>query len=484
MKNNKLILLLSAFSRKEMTRFRDFAHSPYFNKHEEVRRVVDYLEGIFPKFTTKNCDRERMFTQIFPQQKHDQKHLALLFTYTFRLLEKFLIIEQQEKDEFRAHFDLLFSLREKEQEGVYLKTLSRIKLSLNDQTLRNKSYFLHAYQLADEADQYYAQSEASFKKDESLQEKQTYLDHYYISEKLTDACEMLTRSAIIKIDYDAGLLEQVIKEVKTNEARFEKIPSIVVYYRIYQMLTNRDQIYFEKATQTVLDNKAFFSEGELYKIYSYLLSFCVAQINNNRPTFLRKLFKLYQLGLDQQLIFENGLLSEWHYKNIVTVGVRVEEMEWVVQFIEEYKNRLEADLAENAYRYNLGYYYHSIGEYEEVLPLLIKVEYTDRRYGIGARSLLIRTYYDMDEYEAFLSLAEAFKQFIQRDKSIKPTRKKGLHNLIKYTKRAFQIRSRLDYQKKEKNQKDLEKLSTEIDQESNIINKIWLKQKVDVLMGL
>ena len=43
MKNNKLITLLRDFSRKEMTRFVEFVHSPYYNKHGEVRQLIAYF---------------------------------------------------------------------------------------------------------------------------------------------------------------------------------------------------------------------------------------------------------------------------------------------------------------------------------------------------------------------------------------------------------------------------------------------------------
>ena len=159
-------------------------------------------------------------------------------------------------------------------------------------------------------------------------------------------------------------------------------------------------------------------------------------------------------------------------------------MDWVHQFIEKYKASLEPDVAENAYRYNLANYYYSTGNLDQVLPLLLKVEFTDRRYALGTRSLLTYTYYDLDEYDAFISLSESFKQYIQRDDSMEERRNRGLYNLLKYTKRAFQIRASLDYQRKEKIDRELKKLSTEIDHEENIINKAWLKNKVGELMGV
>ena len=76
------------------------------------------------------------------------------------------------------------------------------------------------------------------------------------------------------------------------------------------MLTNRDKTFFDIAKQTTIENENYFTTDELYRIYNYLLSFCVAQVNNNRPTFFRELFDLYRMVLDRQLIFEKGYLSD------------------------------------------------------------------------------------------------------------------------------------------------------------------------------
>ncbi|MEL6843711.1 MAG: hypothetical protein AAFP02_10910, partial [Bacteroidota bacterium] len=114
MEKNKLIIALSVFSRKEMTRFKEFAHSPYYNKHRELGLLVDYLEGIYPKFTVKNCDRQRIYQAIYPQQKHHQKQLALLFTYAWRLLEQFLSVDQQRSSVFPQRMGLLRAFRQME----------------------------------------------------------------------------------------------------------------------------------------------------------------------------------------------------------------------------------------------------------------------------------------------------------------------------------------------------------------------------------
>ena len=53
--HNKLIRLISSVSRKEMTRFREMAASPYFNKHQDTLGLVCYLSEIYPRFDEETC---------------------------------------------------------------------------------------------------------------------------------------------------------------------------------------------------------------------------------------------------------------------------------------------------------------------------------------------------------------------------------------------------------------------------------------------
>ncbi len=104
--------------RKEMTRFKDFALSPYFNKHQGVRALVGYLSGIYPQITNKNCDVDVLAAVISPegQTKHS-KGVAVVLTYAWRLLQKFLEIERFQADDRRADIHLLQQLRQKKQQS-------------------------------------------------------------------------------------------------------------------------------------------------------------------------------------------------------------------------------------------------------------------------------------------------------------------------------------------------------------------------------
>ncbi len=459
-----------------MTRFKDFALSPYHNKHKGVQEILLYLNGHYPQFTEKNCGNAVLARALFPEKTEATAQIPVLLTYVRRLLYQFLDIEAYEESSLSKSIFLLSQLRQKKQTKVHLKHLAQERKSTDVQAVRDSAYFHKRFLLDGEADKMYTE-QAVGKEKEALQQKANHLDAYYLSEKLKDACEMLVRSRMVKVDYSSILLEAILQVVQQDKERYFEIPPVNVYYHIYQMIVKEDAQYYETAFQAVNEFSTFFPREELQNIYNYLQNYCVYQINKSRPEFLRASFQLYQIQLGKGLLFINDHLPEWHYKNIVTAGLRLEEVDWIRNFIEEYRPLLLAEVQENAYSYNLAAYYYATEEYKKAMQLLLQVSYTDARYSMSAKALLLRTYYDLEEHEALVALCKSFVQSLQRDKSIADFRRKGYKSLFKLTQKASQLRYRRPFTQKEKSKLALEKLKEEV-AVTKPFNKRWLEERV------
>lgn len=483
MHNNILIRLLHSFERREMTRFREFACSPYFNKHEGVRALVCYLSDIFPGFNAQNCRREVVFQAVFPGQPHEQGKLALIFTYTMRLAEYFLKIEKAATEDELEDTLLLEQLREKKQFKLYERRLAKTEKAQGEGSTGDSSWYYRQYRLANEADQYF-NTISERRTDDSLQRKQHFLDRFYLAEKLRDACEMQVRSRILKVSYSDPMQEKALAFADAHIKELEKEPAIAMYYWLYRMVSKPAPANYFQALSALERHQAALPTAEQKAIYNYLQNFCIQKINEGEARFLAEVFELYKAQLGRELLLENGYLSEWHYKNIVTTGIRLREMNWVRAFIENYREKLPEEARENAYRFNLASYFYAARQYDEVLRLLIQVEYRDLRYSLGAKALLLRTYYDLDEYEALSSLADSFKQYLHRNRLMADVRREGYHNLFKLTRRAAGLRANIGYYSKEKSRKELLKLRESINKAGAIFNKSWLLEKVESLEAM
>lgn len=480
MLGNPLIKFLQSFSKREMTRFKDYVYSPYFNKREDVQRLITYLHGIFPQFDMRNCERKQVYQQVFDEEPYHQATLALVFTYTNRLLYEFLAQEQFDSDNALQQLLMLQNLRQRKQNERYEKALKQTRRDFQAAPDRGNSYYFRSFQLASEADLYYSLTNTRGA-ERSLQSKQAALDHFYLSEQLKDACERQVRRRIENTPFTTPLFEALLKEVSQSLSTYAGVPPVVVYYQVYRVWVESSFNQYEQALACLQQYRQLLPLEELKTIYNLLQNFCIGQINRGDERFLQAVFELYQAQLDQGLLLEEGYLSEWHYKNVVTAGLRLREMEWVRQFIEQYRDMMPPETSSNAYRFNLASYYYATKDYGKVLDLLIHVEYNDLRYILGSKALLLRTYYDLGEHEALRSLAASFRLYLQRHKLMADFRRQGYHNLFRFTRRAAQIRANQPFQSNDKTKRDIAKLHQDIMTADTIFNKGWLLEKLGEL---
>ncbi len=477
---HKVFEILAALTRREMTRFREFAESPYHNKHKEVRALVSHLSRIYPRFHEQNCAEEVLCSQVFPGKTFDSAKLAPVFTYTRRLLEDFLAQQAYDSLDDERQLWLLGELRRRKLSELYEKQLPRAQDLVGRLPAASSHTYYQRYRLADEADRYFTQLERH-RTDDSLQIKDNFLNRFYIAEKLRNACELQMRRNILKLEYSSPLLEAVLQEVSAHSDRYACEPVIMLYYRIYLMLSQDTLPPYQEAFEALLQVEAHCQPAELAELYNYFHNYCVRRINSGDEHFLEEIFRLYQHLLHKGLLYEEGYLSEWHYKNIVTTGIRLRRMEWVRAFIESEKQRLLPEVRENAYRFNLASYHHAAGQYDEVLHLLLQVEYSDIRYSLGAKALLLRTYYELKEFDALDYLVGSMRQYLLRNKLMADFHRNGYHNLFRFTRRAAQIRSNLKFTSPDKSHQELARLKQRIAGAGEIFNKSWLWEKIERL---
>jgi hypothetical protein len=478
--NSRLIQLISRLDRKEMTRFRAFADSPYFNKHPKVRALVGYLSIIYPGFTHENCDRELLFSHLFPNESFNYQKLFLIASYTSRLLESFFEIEAYRGNCAARRQALLDRLRQDKQEVLYQKKLSQWAQDLEEAPLRNGYSHFETYLYAKEADMDYRRR-GKHERDPHLQQKQNALECFFISEKLRDSCEMLIRNRILKVDYQPGLLPAILAEVQNQWEYYSQKPAVMVYYRLYNLLLGEADAGLEENLSYLQEHDHRFPKEEQQQLYNTLLNYCIWQINRGDSTFHAKALRIIRWQLQQELIFHGEYLPEWHYKNIVTIGLRAGEHDWVFDFIERYKARLNPEVTATAYPFNLAAYYYSRGQLGKVQELLAGIDYQDQRYYLAIKSLLLRTYFDLEEYEALRTLSDAFRQHMKRNKLMSDDRNQALSNLFHLTQKTARLLNRVGYESAGKIQQEWQKLKGQVQQSQLLIHKEWLLGRLEEL---
>ncbi|MEO1711958.1 MAG: hypothetical protein AAFU60_01365 [Bacteroidota bacterium] len=463
-----------------MTRFTHFTHSPYHNKHRAVQQLVDYLSTCWPAFSEEKIETTYLLKKAFPKEPKAAAQLPVLLTYATRLLEQFLIAEKVRETPVESEILLLEQLRSRGLHRWFEKKWSQALQKSSQELPKGSLYYWYQWQLATEGDYHFAEI-GRHQQDGRLQTKQEQLDHFFLSEKLKDACEMLIRKAILRVEFDQKLLSPALEEIAGSWEHYREQPVIAIYYQIYRLLDGQYGEPFEDLLQFIGEREEALPFAEVQNVYNYLQNYCIGQVNRGDSSYLKRSFAVFQLQLNKGLLLVNGTLPEWHYKNIVTIGLRVKEFTFIRAFIEDYRTILPIQQQETAYSFNLASYYYESGQPEKVLKLLAHMEYSDFRYYMGAKSMLLRTYYDLQEEEAMDSLAAAFKQYLKRNQKMAGPRLQAFERLLNYTRKAMGIRRRIGFSKKEVLQKEFAKLDKEVAEQTQIINRNWLLSRVELL---
>jgi len=406
--------------------------------------------------------KQNVYPLIFSNKKYDEIKLNNIISDLLQLLYDYLATTHFSKQKILQKGFLLKELLEKDVAHHFEKNVRRYRQLQNQQPHRSFEFYENEKTLYYKLDQF-VQTKVKRQYDENLQLANDNLDLSYFISKFRMA------------QYLDELLVLFYKKKELQD-----VPALKVYHKTMQMLQGggEEKFYFE--LKKLLDEYIFvFPKEEIFTLYQYALNFSIKKINSGKDSFYQEILELYKVLLSEKIILQNNTLSQWMYKNIVTTAIRLKEFQWAEEFINEYKPLLPPDEQENAYAYNLAVWYHAQNDYRNALFQLQDVEFTDTSYHLGAKIIQLKSYYELNEEEAFYALIEAFKKYNYRSKDLSDYRKKANDNFLKISKKVFQIKVRQgkDFSQKKKNVNQLLK------EMEPIANKGWLEDCMIEIIG-
>lgn len=480
MQGSKMIELLKKLDEKEIRRFREFINSPYFNKNQSISAFANVVLAEYPDFPNVNIEKLRVYKLIFKNEKFDEQKINDLMSYVVTAIQNFLALENFFEYRLENKLHLLEALRNRDAGKEFLRISSQVQRQL-EEAKKDQHYYLHMVRFENELEQYYLSRE-SRESDRNLQNKMDALDAYFFCAKLKAACEMVNRQDIYATRYDQPMLDVILKFISDNLHNFNHVPAIGIYYRCMQILTNADdEESFFVLKELLEKNTDSFSKQELREMYDYAQNYCIKKINNGNSAYLLEIFNIYVKLIDSQLIYENGYLSQWDYKNIVSTGLRLGFYDWTENFIHQHYQFIHTDFQNVAYSYNLATYHYEKKEYAKALKLLVNLDLIDTFYNLGARSTLLKIYYEQDEEQSLRATIESFTLYLKRNKLLSEHQKTIYLNLLRYTKKLDNERQKLSLMRKKVTSSSFLKLKQEIAANSRIANLTWLLSNVEAL---
>lgn len=183
MNQTNLVRFLRVLTKPERRQARLWLESPLHNRRSDLVRLFLFIN----KFLNREQEipgREVCFTAVFPGETFQDQQLRLSCSRLLKCLEDWLSWKQWQQQEAQKGQALLTALRELDLPQHFQRQRRRQQALLERSELRHHAFHLSKYQLEQEIYQW--ESHEGRGKPLNLQDQETALQTFFISNKLRD----------------------------------------------------------------------------------------------------------------------------------------------------------------------------------------------------------------------------------------------------------------------------------------------------------
>ncbi len=475
MRETKLYSAVIRLNGFELNRLHRFVSSPYFNRNEAIIHLFEWIKAdlTVKDQSDKHASKIEIWLKCYPGEEFNDSRFRKLQSDLLKLIEEFFAQEAFESNPLHKAKYLLESILDNDLEILQPGAFKSAKRFMDDITLRPSSYYYFQYEI--EKNLYrYQQKHAERSIKSNIEKIALNLDIFYLSEKLKYYCTILSHKLLAELNYEMLFINEIIAHIESHD--YSNIPSISIYYQIF--LTYKEpenKSHYFRLKELLERHIRLFPENEAKEILDAALNYSMDRINSGEKEFIRETFDLYVKSLENGVLLVKGQITPWSYKNIVTTGLRLNEFEWIENFIYKYSEMLEERYRANALTFNLAQLYFYKKEYSKVISQLNQVEYEDITYTLNSKTLLMASFYELDEFEALNSLLDTFRIYLNRNQKVPGYRRTHYLTTINVVRKLAKI--------KIGDMTNIEKLTTEVNKAKGIVSKNWILEKLTALKG-
>ena len=475
LRSTKLFSALEDLDRTTRQAFRRFIAQ----QHSQRPPLLDTLTQLEPCFL--RADRGEQIADFATNLlgKPDTKTLNRYFSELFKLLRKFLVQQQFERDERQeeAYWTEICAEHGWEKwmpKPTSEKDLQRagghrtLKRAMQVAMARNEFFSGHQYHTGDTG----------------LGDVQRSLDLYCLLQKLKYTCAEGNAAMIADEDLKPqGWLAMLLEEVQAQG----KLPVVVEgYVQVWQMLWAQAKGRKAEAQKHFLALRELLQhemeQEEAYDLHTYALNHLIRRANagDSDPAAI---YEVISGMLEKELLSENGLLSPRYYKLITNLLCQQGLLDEAEQFVEENGERLLEDTRERNRAYNRAVVAFHRGDLKKARTLLWEgsERFKDRYYDLGSRIYLCKIFFGLEAWEPLEFETESFRQRLlrlaQQGKISEGTRVQ-MDQLRKYTHKAA-LAMQLE---PERRKRALVKLCKALEEEADPRPTRWLLEALKELL--
>ena len=467
MRNSTLLKNIATLPTKDRNLFQKWLLSPIFNQREDLVVLFQHIHKHWEKKPEK-LQKEVAWTAIYPDQTYQEAKMNLIMSLLLQQLRDFMAWQAWQDDQPTPQLYLCKALRRVGLDSDFERAWQETQTTLIASSFRDEQFYQLSHQLYKEKFDHLSiknrMVEVPFA--QMAEDRQIA----YVLGQLRLQCSTAVFKHLSKGKTETT--QSLVIQLNTDDPILQSNPGIRLYTCLLAALENPEsEAAFYEAKDLIHAHWQQFREAERREQYLIALNFCIRKINAGQAHFRALAFELYQSGLENKALFENGILSQFTYKNATTAGIMAGHSAWVRQFLEDYKPFLHPRERHAAYVYNLAVYYFRMRDYEQAMTLLRDASLGDDSLtNLDARSMLVRIYYERGYMEALDSLLDSFSTYLRRRTDI-GYHKAHYENLIRFVRkmmRTFPLSTALKLQ-----------IRSEAESTPQLAERAWLLQQLE-----
>ena len=414
MQNSILHDLLKTITSREKKAFLDYAGSPYPGAKPEIGRLAKYLMG---GEQTAWTNKKAAFSAVFGADlPYDDARLRKTMEQMLRLVEQFLVLEQQALDAFDYRLRLAEMLAGRKQDKRF-RRLADMPLPFpsdeSDWTTENFEQAGRWYQLI-----YDYRSHNHREHNPDLHRRITHCQTVaLLARRLRSACIFRSNQKETAAWTPDPLLDWAVQAPLPPD--IAGLPLLQMLFAAYRALESpQDIAHFARLREGLLSVPACFTLAERRELLLVAINFCSKRYNTGDTAWLDSQLELYDYGIREHLLLENGWITGYTFLNIGTLALIGRRYQWLGQFIIDYRDKVEPRDRAGTSAFNQARLDYALKRYNAALEVLQQNLFDDVLLNLSAKTVQAKCFYELHEYDLLDTHLEAMRKYVRRHKEV------------------------------------------------------------------
>ncbi|MEO8447082.1 MAG: hypothetical protein ABI528_06280 [bacterium] len=459
--NHKAFDILKTFSKEDIKSFATFLDSPFFKIRENVYKLYNLLRVFHPDYNSKSLTDECLYSRIYPEKPYNSSTMRNLFSELAAAIELYLSQLNFSRRKFSVNDFLCDELFKRDLGSMVENTLKKSEEIIKSRKEFSAEFLLDSFQLATDKLNFLTlgKPRSNITYIDGLKElhceRSRYITYIYVREMIKGYDQILTLEKTFNVDMENNFILDIFSKINfptlvnfladdTEEKIFKHF--FEVYHAMLTAFMNveNDKYYFEYRKSFNRNTKHLDADERRFHS-GRLIRYCMKK--SMEKTSAKK-FNEELLDLYDEIIHKEYYISDLSthlpielFRSALNHSLKMKKFKWAISFINRCKKKLHPDNRENMYHYSCVKYYFHTGKYEKANKHFENIQLSHFMLKIDLRNIMLKTYYEQQNYESAIYLIDTYKHFLTNDITLSSLEKKRNKQFVTTVQKMIEYRN-------------------------------------------